>query len=291
MKGIILAGGRGTRLHPITRGISKQLLPIFDKPMVYYPLSVLMLAQIREILLISTPEDLPLFEKLLGDGSEFGISISYAEQPNPDGLASAFIIGETFIGDDNVCLILGDNIFHGFGLSETLKSASKRTDGATVFGYHVLNPSRFGVVEIDSNGNAVSVEEKPQIPKSNFAVAGLYFYDNEVVEIAKSIQPSQRGELEITDINNVYLEAGKLNVSIMGRGSVWLDAGTHNSLMEASHYVQTVESRQGLKIACLEEIGYRNSWLSKEQVIEQGQILANTGYGQYLLRIANEENY
>ena len=288
MKGIILAGGSGTRLHPITRGVSKQMLPIYDKPMIYYPLSVLMLSGIREILIISTPTDLPNFERMLGDGKDFGLSLSYAEQPSPDGLAQAFLIGEEFIGDDSVCLILGDNIFYGHGFSGMLQQASQRVSGATVFGYQVSDPERFGVVAFDEFGVATSIEEKPETPKSDYAVTGLYFYDNRVVDIAKSIRPSARGELEITDVNNVYLEAGELNVSIMGRGFAWLDTGTHDSLMDAGHYVQTLERRQGLKVACLEEIAYRNGWLRRSQVQAIGEQLQKTGYGQYLLKVAQE---
>ena len=284
-KGIVLAGGSGTRLYPITMGVSKQLLPIYDKPMIYYPVSVLMLAGIREILIISTPDDLPSYKKLLGTGEQFGVKFSYVEQPSPDGLAQAFILGEEFIGDDSVCLVLGDNIFHGHSFSESLKKASAQQSGATVFGYLVNDPERFGVVEFDADGKAISLEEKPEKPKSNYAVTGLYFYDNQVVEIAKNIEPSERGELEITAVNNVYLSQEQLHVEKLGRGFAWLDTGTHDSLLEASSYVQTVEHRQGLKVACLEEIGWRNGWLSDDELRKQGELLKKTQYGQYILSL------
>ena len=289
MKGIVLAGGSGTRLHPITRGVSKQMLPVYDKPMIYYPLSVLMLAGNRDVLVISTPQDLPSYQKLLGDGSDFGIYLSFAEQPTPDGLAQALTIGEHFIGGDAVCLVLGDNIFFGYGFSAMLREAAARQVGATVFGYHVNDPQRFGVLDFDSNGKVISIEEKPTDPKSNFAVTGLYFYDNRAVEIAKTIRPSSRGELEITDVNQAYLEAGELDVQLMGRGFAWLDTGTHDSLMEAGQFVQTIEHRQGLKVACLEEIGFRNGWLSAERLQAQADALGATGYGQYLHRVLESE--
>ena len=288
MKGIILAGGSGTRLYPLTRVASKQLMPVYDKPMIYYPLSTLMLAGIKDILIISTPQDLPRFKELLQDGSEFGIKLSYAEQPSPDGLAQAFIIGEEFIGADSVALILGDNIYHGSGLSKMLQKAASKESGATVFGYHVKDPERFGVVEFDKDMNAISIEEKPEHPRSNYAVTGLYFYDNDVVEIAKSIKPSSRGELEITDVNKTYLERGDLSVELMGRGFAWLDTGTHESLLEASQYIETVQRIQNVQVANLEEIAYRMGYISREDVLELAQPLKKNEYGQYLLRLIGE---
>lgn len=293
MKGIVLAGGSGTRLYPITKGISKQLIPIFDKPMIYYPISALMLAGIRDILIISTPYDLPGFQRLLGDGHELGVKFEYAEQPSPDGLAQAFIIGEEFIGNDNVCLVLGDNIFYGAGfsglLTESVRSAEK-DEKSTVFGYYVNDPERYGVAEFDSNGNCLSIEEKPQKPKSNYAVVGLYFYPNSVVEIAKTIKPSARGELEITSVNQVFLQRGALKVQTLQRGFAWLDTGTHNSLSEASTFIECIEKRQGLKVACLEEIAYKNGWISKDELIRNAQPMAKNDYGKYLLFLAENKD-
>ena len=288
-KGIILAGGSGTRLYPITQGLSKQLLPIYDKPMIYYPLSVLMLAGIQDVLIITTPEDLDSFKRLLGNGAQFGIRLEYAIQPSPDGLAQAFIIGEEFIGDSNVCLVLGDNIFYGQGFTPMLKQAVAREKGATVFGYQVKDPERFGVVEFDDQKRAISLEEKPQHPKSHFAVTGLYFYDNDVIQIAKQVKPSERGELEITTVNQMYLERGDLNVELLGRGFAWLDTGTHSSLLEAAQFVETLEKRQGYKVACLEEIAFNHGWLTMEQILKIGQSMSKNDYGQYLISLVEED--
>ncbi len=289
MKGIILAGGSGTRLYPITKSISKQIIPVYDKPMIYYPLSVLMLAEIREILIISTPKDISLYEDLLGDGSQFGIQLEYAIQPSPDGLAQAFLIGEDFIGDDQVCLILGDNIFYGYNFSQVLKEAGSLDDGALVFGYYVNDPERYGVVDFDDDGKVLSIEEKPKEPKSNYAVTGLYFYSNDVVAKAKSLKPSPRGELEITDLNRLYLEEQRLKVQLLGRGFAWLDTGTHDSLLQASNFIATIEQRQGLKVSCLEEIAFKKGYISKEQLLELAEPLKKNQYGQYLFNLANKK--
>jgi glucose-1-phosphate thymidylyltransferase len=289
MKGIILAGGSGTRLYPVTKSISKQIIPVYDKPMIYYPLSVLMLAGIREILIISTPQDIHLYENLFGDGSDLGLDIEYAVQPSPDGLAQAFIIGETFIGNDNVCMVLGDNIFYGMDLTRKLREAATLEDGAIVFGYYVNDPERYGVAEFDEDGKVLSIEEKPAVPKSNYAVTGLYFYSNDVVAKAKNLTPSKRGELEITDLNRLYLEEGRLSLKLMGRGMAWLDTGTHDSLLEASNFISTIENRQGLKVSCIEEIAFRNGFISKEQLLKLAEPLKKNHYGEYLVKIASEK--
>lgn len=285
-KGIVLAGGSGTRLHPVTEGVSKHLLPIYDKPMIYYPISVLMLAGIREILVISSPDDIPCYQRLLGDGSDFGLTIKYKVQPSPDGIAQAFILGEEFIGNSNVALVLGDNIFYGQYFTQNLKTAAAKFNGATIFGYQVKDPERFGVVEFGEDGKVISIEEKPSVPKSNYAITGLYFYDNDVVQIAKSIEPSHRGELEITDVNMAYLSRGDISVELLGRGFAWLDSGTHDSLMDAGQFVQTIEHRQGLKVACLEEIAFHQGWLSKSELLSRAEILKKTNYGEYLFKLA-----
>jgi glucose-1-phosphate thymidylyltransferase len=291
MKGIILAGGSGTRLYPITKSISKQIIPVYDKPMIYYPLSVLMLAGLKEILIISTPQDIPLYKNLLGDGSDLGMKLEYAIQPSPDGLAQAFIIGEEFIGDDEVCMILGDNIFYGFDFSRTLREAASIKEGAVVFGYYVNDPERYGVAEFDADGKVLSLEEKPDSPKSNYAVTGLYFYGNDVVGKAKNLKPSKRGELEITDLNRLYLEEGRLSMKIMGRGMAWLDTGTHDSLLDASNFIATIENRQGLKVACIEEIAFRNGYIDKEQLLKLAEPLRKNHYGEYLIKIANDKSF
>lgn len=287
MKGIILAGGSGTRLYPITKSISKQIIPVYDKPMIYYPLSVLMLAGIREVLIISTPHDLPLYKNLFGDGSDYGLTLEYAEQPSPDGLAQAFIIGEDFIGDDSVCLILGDNIFYGYNFTEKLKNASDLNDGAVVFGYYVHDPERYGVVDFDNKGNVLSIEEKPEHPKSHYAVTGLYFYSNDVVKKAKALKPSKRGELEITDLNKIYLEEGRLSVELMGRGMTWLDTGTHESLLQASNFISTIQNRQGLMVSCIEEIAYKRGFIDKDRLVKLAEPLIKNHYGKYLMDVAN----